>query len=209
MTFYPKLHTYIGASLSQFDHIASERKKVLGSLREYIHSQLQMHKPVNLIFICTHNSRRSHFAQIWARTAAAWYRLPNIHTFSGGTEATAFNPRAVAALKRAGFVIEKSGAPRNPRYTVRFTEQADPMVAFSKVFDQPPNPTTDFCAVMTCSQAAEACPVVPGASMRINLPYDDPKDHDGTPDETAAYDDRCRQICTEIFYVFSPAQINP
>jgi protein-tyrosine-phosphatase len=142
-------------------------------------------------------------AQLWAQTAAARYRIGGIRTYSGGTEATEFNPRAVAALERAGFDIAKTSDESNPRYVVRYHPDGPALEAFSKVYDQPPNPQSGYAAVMTCSQADEACPVVLGAEERIAVPYDDPKESDGSGQETAVYDERCFQICTEMAYVFS------
>src|SRR5439155_17018122 len=121
-----------------------------------------------LTFICTHNSRRSQLAQIWAKAAAEFYGVRGVDTFSGGTEATAFNPRAVNTLKRAGFHISvaESEPSDNPRYRVRFSDGAQPMECFSKVYSHAPNPKTDFAAVLTCSQADADCPLVAGASLR-------------------------------------------
>jgi hypothetical protein len=56
---------------------------------------------------------------------------------------------------------------------------------------------------MTCTSADESCPVVLGAAKRVATPYDDPKAFDGTADEAKMYDERCKQIATETFYVFS------
>jgi len=126
-----------------------------------------------------------------------------VDTVSGGTEATAFNPRAVAVMQRAGFVIEKTTGGDNPVYTVRYGDVAPAMEAFSKVYNDPPNPSEDYCAVMTCSQADANCPIVHGAAERVSIPFGDPKDFDGTDRETAKYDERCRQISVEMLYVFS------
>jgi arsenate reductase len=153
-----------------------------------------------MTFICTHNSRRSHFGQVWAAVAAAHFGLENITTFSGGTEATAFNPRAVAALERAGFSIENPGGD-NPKYKVRFGEAADALTCFSKKYDDASNPQKGFVAVMTCSDADRNCPIVPGAVARFATPYVDPKEADNTPQETARYDERCKQIATEMLYL--------
>jgi arsenate reductase len=38
---------------------------------------------------------------------------------------------------------------------------------------------------MTCSEADKNCPIVLGALDRISLPYNDPKEADGTPEEAA------------------------
>ena len=48
-------------------------------------------KPIQLMFVCTHNSRRSHISQQRAQASAAYLNVDNVQTFSGGTEATAFN----------------------------------------------------------------------------------------------------------------------
>jgi arsenate reductase len=202
----PMLAKYVAARTAQFDVIAADRQAKLDELATYIRKQRDAGEPVRLVFICTHNSRRSHMAQLWAAAAAASYGIDDVETFSGGTEATAFNPRAVAALERAGFEIKTSApADANPKYLVRLSSGADPIECFSKVYDQAPNPKSDFCAVMTCSSADKACPLVSGATLRLAIPYDDPKVADGTPDETATYDERCAQIAREMLFAFSHA----
>jgi arsenate reductase (thioredoxin) len=90
---------------------------------------------------------------------------------------------------------------------VKIAAGAEPQICFSKVFDQAPNPTCDFCVVMTCAHADQACPVVPGASLRVATTYDDPKAFDGAPEEAAKYSERCAQIAREMLYLFS--QVKP
>lgn len=199
MLLYPKLEE----SVKQFSSntISDERKKSLLSLIEYIKASIAANKVVNLNFICTHNSRRSQFSQIWGQVAAHYYGV-NINCYSGGVEETAFNERAVAALIRAGFNINYKEEV-NPRYKVRFTENTDPTLMFSKLFNAPENPTNNFAAIMTCSHADENCPYIPGANNRIPLLYNDPKEFDDTPFETEKYDERSNQIGSELFFVFS------
>jgi protein-tyrosine phosphatase/arsenate reductase len=202
-TLDPQLSSYVAENEDSLQDIAEDRRAALEEIARFIDRQLEAGRTAKLTFICTHNSRRSHMAQLWAQAAAAHYGVPNVAAFSGGTEATAFNPRAVAALRRAGFRIEKKGEGDNPVYDVRFAQTEPPLDAFSKVYNEPPNPRSDFCAVMTCSQADEACPVVEGATARVSIPYDDPKEADGTGEEASRYDERCRQICREMLYAFS------
>ena len=203
---YRGLEAYVDERVADFDRIPDERKKTLEKLAAFVEKQQNAGEEAKLTFICTHNSRRSHLAQVWAQTAAGFYGAPMVATYSGGTEATAFDPRAVAALKRAGFRVENETNDSNPVYYVRTHDGAAPMRAYSKVYSDEPNPKRDFCAVMTCSQADKACPSVTGASMRIAIPYEDPKAFDDTPQETEKYDERCRQIALEMLYVFS--QVN-
>ncbi|HYG37906.1 MAG TPA: protein-tyrosine-phosphatase [Cytophagales bacterium] len=199
---FPELSNYIKDLINDFDQISSERKVLLSKLSAFIANKVKNNLPVRLIFICTHNSRRSHLSQIWAQTAAYFYGITGVESFSGGTEATAFNPRAVKAMQKAGFKITFSDNSNNPLYTVEFAE-GQSIKAFSKKYDAEENPSEDFCAIMTCSHADENCPFIPGASLRLPISYDDPKDFDGTPLEETKYNERCRQIGVEMFYAFS------
>jgi arsenate reductase len=200
---YRDVASYVGESEKTFAAIAADRKARLEEIARYVRGRVEAGRPARLTFICTHNSRRSHMSQIWAQTAAAHYGVNDVATFSGGTEATEFDRRAVAALRRAGFGIDRVEGERNAVYAVRYGEGAPVMKVFSKVYDAKPNPSEDYCAVMTCSQADKNCPVVRGASLRVSIPYDDPKDFDGSDQETAKYDERCRQISGEMLYLFS------
>jgi protein-tyrosine-phosphatase len=205
----PRIAAYIEARIAEVDRIPSERKARLEELARYVENRESSGQIARLTFICTHNSRRSHMSQLWAAAAASHYGIVGVETYSGGTESTAFNPRAIATLKRAGFKItsleENASAAddENPRYAVAFAADTEPLVCFSKVYDSEPNPASDFCAVMTCSEANENCPVVRGAAFRVSLPFEDPKLADGTPQEAATYDERCAQIAREMLFAFS------
>ena len=83
-------------------NIPEDRLVVLIPLIDYIQSKIDNGQEINLNFICTHNSRRSQFSQIWAQTAADYFGVP-AKCYSGGVEVTAFNERAVASIKRSGF----------------------------------------------------------------------------------------------------------
>lgn len=174
----------------------------LEQLATAIRQRLVDAKQADVVFVCTHNSRRSHMAQLLAFAAARRKGLANVQTFSGGTEATAFNPRAVAALRRVGFDIADAEGT-NPHYRVKVAPSLAPAEAFSKRFTDPPNPTAGFIVVMTCSQADAACPLVQGAAARVAVPYDDPKVADGTPEESARYDERVAQIGRDLAWVFA------
>ena len=181
--------------------ISESRQEVLSPLINYINKKRLEGSPVRLNFICTHNSRRSQLAQVWAAVAAA-YNNVQIESYSGGVEVTAFNERAVTSLKRFGFDISLKGT-LNPRYSVRFSAEFGPVLAYSKLFDAEVNPAEDFAAVMTCSHADKNCPFIPGAEVRIPVRYEDPKAFDGTDQEAEMYDLRSRQIASEMLYVFA------
>ncbi|MEK6482366.1 protein-tyrosine-phosphatase [Catalinimonas sp. 4WD22] len=197
------LQPYVEQVTSEFDQIPEERKRSLTELALYISSKQKSGETAKLTFICTHNSRRSHMSQIWTQAAAHYYGVEDVETFSGGTEATAFNPRAVKVMQKAGFTIKTVKQGDNPVYAVNYAENVPTVKAFSKKYDDPENPQKDFAAIMTCSEADKHCPLIPGASLRIPIPYDDPKAFDGTAQEEAKYEERCQQIAREMFFMMS------
>ena len=198
-----KLHPELKGRLKEIQNleIPSARQQVLQPLVAYIQDKLEANETAYLNFICTHNSRRSQFAQIWAQTAADSFHLP-VRCLSGGVEVTACNERTVASLKRFGFHISAKGT-ENPKYSISHSENGTPISAFSKLFDDPENNSASFAAVMTCSHADENCPFIPGTEQRISVRYEDPKAFDDTPQEAQKYDERSMQIASEMFYVFS------
>ncbi|MEQ9299274.1 MAG: protein-tyrosine-phosphatase [Cyclobacteriaceae bacterium] len=200
--FYPLLSNYIEQAIDNASQLAPNRRELLASLSKYIADHK---KHCLLTFICTHNSRRSHFGQIWAHVAAVHYGLSGVETYSGGTEATAFHPHAIAAIQRAGIQVEPVYASSIPKVRLTFGDNVHPIEVCSKVYDDPANPQNGFAAIMTCAEADEGCPVVHGADVKIPLHYQDPKISDGTDQQDQTYDERCFQIATEMCCVFSQA----
>lgn len=185
--------------------IPEDRKTLLDGLAIYLVDKLKEGGEAKLNFICTHNSRRSQLSQVWGQALADYFKLP-IKSYSGGVEVTAFNPRAVATLQEDGFEVKENGLGNNPQYTFIFGENQ--LVTFSKLYDDPVNPESDFVAIMTCDHADENCPFIPGAVIRFPLRFEDPKAFDNTPLESEKYLERSRQIGAELFYVFSSVAKN-
>jgi len=187
--------------VDEFDQIPAERKDLLGQMAAYISGELALNNPVQLTYVCTHNSRRSHFGQIWSQVAAIFFGIP-VQTFSAGSEVTAFNPNAIEALRSQGFNIESESAENNPMHLVYVNDDVA-IRCFSKEIGHQENPQRDFIAVMTCSEADTNCPFVPGAKKRFSTTYDDPKMYDATPLQAEKYRERSRQIGRESLYMYS------
>lgn len=186
-----------------FEIITSERRNLLQPLIDFIQNKVNTKQEIRLNLICTHNSRRSHLSQVWAQTAAAHFGIKNVFCYSGGTEATALFPMAAKTLAKQGFQITTIAEGKNPIYTIKFAENSHPIIGFSKTFDDPFNPQSEFAAIMTCSSADQGCPFIAGAEKRIPLTFEDPKAFDNTPQQAEKYQERSLQIATELFYVFS------
>jgi arsenate reductase (thioredoxin) len=156
----------------------------------------------SLLFVCTHNSRRSHLAQYWAAAAAEFCDVPGIETYSAGTEATAMHPHTVEALIECGFeIIIPDVVASNPVYRVKLGGMLPESPGFSKTLTHESLPKDNFCAVLVCDSAAEACPFVPGASERIPVLYNDPKESDGTPKRRITYLNRSKEIAREMLWI--------
>lgn len=167
--------------------------------------------PTNLLFVCTHNSRRSQFAQFWGAVAISHFGASNLRSFSCGTEATACNERTIESLKRSGVdveVIANKENLTNPVYRCAFADPDQPadkeavtVELFSKAFGHASLPTSQVAAMMCCDDADTHCPNVPGAIARTALHYRDPKHSDGTAAESETYDERSLQIAAEMFFL--------
>ncbi|UWX55929.1 protein-tyrosine-phosphatase [Maribacter litopenaei] len=181
----------------------ADRLPILHSLIDFIQEKRDEGENINLNFICTHNSRRSHLSQIWAQTIAAYFDIPKVYCYSGGTEATALYPKVMETLKSYGFKIGKLSEGNNPVYAIKYGSNSQPIVGFSKTYDDTFNPESNFAAIMTCGHADENCPYIPGAEKRIAFTFDDPKEFDGTDLQTEKYKERSLEIASQLYYVFS------
>ena len=200
-----KLKTYIQKVILDIDKISDKRKKLLSDIVDYIKQGCLNENRANIVFICTHNSRRSQLAQCWSIASYQYYKLKNIKFFSGGMEITSFNLKALNALKRSGFIIDQKGQKEHI-YLLKTSKNSDGQKFFSKMYDSKSNPKRKFLAIMTCSDADKKCPIVRGADKRTFLPYQDPRISDGTGLEKSAYDQSCYIIAQEMFYIMKKAR---
>mgnify|MGYP000459728331 CR=1 FL=1 len=107
--------------------IPSARRALLDEVAAFMRKEIEEAvtdtRDVSLVYLCTHNSRRSHFAQVWGHIASVIFQVKNLRTYSGGTVATECHPNTIAALKHIGFkVICKDLSADNPLYNVYYNE---------------------------------------------------------------------------------------
>lgn len=197
----PDIEDVLPRLVGPWADITEPRRARLREIAAWIAERGTAGEEAALTFICTHNSRRSHICQLWAQAFAWKYGLDHVRCYSGGTEATAFHPNAVSAMRACGFDIELAEESDNPLYHVRYSGDTEPVTVFSKTFGDVFNPSAGFAAIMTCTDADEACPFVPGGAARFSLPYEDPKASDGTPDASRVYFERSLKIAAEMLYV--------
>jgi len=182
------------------DSISVERKELLQETALIIAEASD--KTCHLNFVCTHNSRRSHLAQIWATYFSVKYKVENIQCYSSGSEATAMFPMIYKTLENQGFLISgQESTETNPNISISFSNEHDAIDCFSKTIFDPSLPENNMIAIMVCSDADENCPFIPGALKRIKITYEDPKVSDGTSGMEAKYKERSIQIATEMKFL--------
>lgn len=179
------------------------RKALLDAIVVTLAADLKRGETVDLLFVCTHNSRRSQFAQVWAQTWAAHFGLTEVACYSAGTEVTRVYPSVLQSLATQGFVSTPHDNGDNPTWEITRPDVALACTLFSKRYDDASIPRTGLTVVTTCSDADRSCPYVPGSKERHALPYEDPKQADHTPQEAAAYAAKSLEIAAEWHYIFS------
>lgn len=188
--------------IKNFELISEERRAQLNEIGDFLLSQRSDTSVFNTLFVCTHNSRRSHITDVWFKFGAVYFGLSQFESYSGGVETTAFHPNAIAALERAGFTITYNKKVKNP--AVSITPGNFPVWHMkSKEYSHQVNPRTNFVAIMVCSEADKSCPVVKGALGRFALPYEDPRYFDNTPSQDLKYDETVALIGREMLYLTS------
>jgi hypothetical protein len=192
-----KLREHTDYLTTTFDLIDPLHREAGEKLARWIATNYEPGKPLDVVVVCTGNSRRSVLGSSMGNLAAAYYGMPEVRFHSGGTAPTACNPRTVAALKAIGFEVEPTGAEAargepqtaNPIYRIRWGDGFETL-EFSKHYGDPANPQSGFAALMVCSEADAGCPFVKGATLRVSMPYLDPKIYDDGAYEAAKYAER-------------------
>ncbi len=213
----PGLAEYFDGLARTADRIGEAHRVAGEALATWIAGNYRLGQALNVIVVCTGNSRRSILGSTMGNLAAASCGMPEVRFYSGGTEPTAFNPRTIAALRRIGVEVEPTGeeAPRgepevaNPIYRVCWGAPGEPpmeAVEFSKRYDDPTNPQQGFAALMVCDEADAGCPAVRGAALRLSMTLADPKEQDGTPEEAARYDERRDDLGRLMMWVMGQAR---
>jgi len=183
--------------------LSNERKKLCLPLISYLSETIQSGEQGNLLFVCTHNSRRSQMAQFWAHYLSDYYSLP-ISVHSGGTEVTSCATQTIEAIQSMGIQIENVTEDlNNPKYVLKSYLQFSELTLYSKLYSTISQKADHFACVMCCAQAEESCPVISGSVLKVALNYADPKASDGTVREKVTYDECLRSIGADIFYLFN------
>jgi len=117
----------------------------------------QCHEKKKVLFICTHNSARSHMAE---GLMNALYG-DRYEAFSAGIEPSGVNPFAIEAMADLGIDISHHRS-----------KGLEPFI--NQAFDY---------VVTVCDHANEVCPFFPGGKERLHKSFRDPASFPGTDEE--------------------------
>ena len=123
-------------------------------------------KPINVLFLCTHNSARSILAEACLNSVGKG----RFRAFSAGSSPRANqqpNPMALQALQKAGMLV-------------------DGLASKSwDVFAQAHAPVMDLVITVCDNAAGEVCPFWPGQPATAHWGYADPSEAQGTDEAKA------------------------
>jgi protein-tyrosine phosphatase/arsenate reductase len=199
---YPILFNYARNLYPDYKNLPEERRRILEEIADYVYGAIQIEKKATVLIIGTNNASRSIMTEAWAYAAAHYYHVRGIEIFSGGTVVSRISSGSLKALEKAGFIIYKVTNGGNPHYEIKYSYNLRPITAFSKLYNGRDMPHANYGAVFVCSNADQNTPFLGGMNFRTSLHYFDPIAYDNTPEAGIKYDERCREIATEIFYLF-------
>ncbi|WP_196893237.1 low molecular weight phosphatase family protein [Aureivirga marina] len=198
-----KVNTENFFRISQNDiEITNDRKETLNDIAKAVLDEYLRNERVNLNFICSHNSRRSQFAQIWGNYAINFFSIPNMECFSGGTVVTALHRNTVKTLKEVGFRFDvKTFNHQNPEYLISYQDCKKPILAYSKLIEDQNN-KSPYIAITTCNSIEKNCPLFTDCLAYFQLPYTDPKNYDYTALKNEKYNELNMNIASEMAFLF-------
>lgn len=121
-------------------------------------------QPVRVLFLCTHNSSRSHMAEGLLRARGG----SRYHVFSAGTHPRRVHSLTIQVMAELGIDISAAAG----HYAKGIADIAD----------QPPMDLV----VTVCDEAAEECPYFPNARRQEHWGFPDPSAAIGTEEERLA-----------------------
>ena len=126
---------------------------------------------IRVLFLCVHNSARSQMAEAFLKK----YGAGRFEAESAGLEPGSLNPFAVRAMGEIGIDISHN--------------------ATKSVFDFAAEGRRYDVVVTVCSkEAAERCPIFPGAHKKLHWPFPDPSAYGGSDEEKMAGTRRIRDM---------------
>jgi arsenate reductase (thioredoxin) len=167
---YPELEIYFKSV--ERKEFSTDHLHALENLKSDINLSHLDYDDWNLIFYCSENTFRSQASQVFAQTLCYEKRHKKMKIFSAGLSSGEISPKLIEYLSRIGYKITKSENKGKTMYEAKFSEQADPVVLFSKTTADKSLPTKDVTSVIVCDVKNESdCATLKTESNPLNLAF--------------------------------------
>lgn len=157
---------------------------------------------INIVYLCTHNSRRSQLAQIWSSFLVQIFKLEKIYVHSAGSEKTTLSDFVILSMGKFGFSFKEINDDEKSAFNVFFNQDRI-CECYSKDLQDDSIPCESIYSIHTCAEAEQSCPFLKGSIGNFSLNYPDPKQYDSAENPTIHYQETALQIGTECFYFFN------
>ena len=195
-TFYPELEAYLKKVQAHTVHISADRKRALNELRDYAVQSMYQGRQASFLFLCVENCGRSIMAQVWMETMARTFELPNLLSYSGGTQPEQLQPGMIKALHSAGLQVKLSQEMHDKHMTVQLGPQYRSLNIFAKYFNDTSNPQRNFMAVATDKHTVPLLKSIKGASAQVALKYHQPHNAEEAMELNFAIATEMMYLCT-------------
>lgn len=200
---YPILNEYVKEFPKEFRKIPEDRRYRLNEIVYFLEEQEENKEPWQVIFISTNQSSVSQMAQVWSKVAAYHFGFQKFQSFSGGLKPIEITMSSIITMEKAGFIIYKSNIGGIDVYRIKYSYNLEPIVAFPKKIRHVKNPYENFMAVLVEENADINITNIKGTYDRLLLNYNDPVGYEGSDLEDQVYEESCRTVAREMFYIFS------
>lgn len=200
---YPILNEYIREFPRELRKIPEERRYRLNEIVYFLTDQYNGNAPGQILFITTNESTVSQMAAAWSKAAAFYFGFKNFQSFTGGLQPEKITENTIISLEKAGFIVYKSTSGSMDQYRIKYSYNLDPLITFPKKLDHSRNPSNNFMAVVLDKNADMNINDIRGTYNRLFLDYEDPSGYEGSEIKDDKYDETCRRVAIEMFYVFS------
>lgn len=200
---YPILNEYVRDFPKEFRKIPEDRRYRLNEIAYFLEEQDANNAPWQILFISSNESTISQMAQVWAKAASYYFGFANFRAYSGALNPGEISVNTITTLEKAGFIVYKADIDGIDVYRVKYSYNLEPIVAFPKKIDHVRNPYNNFMAVVLDENADLNIQNIKGTYHRLYLNYEDPAGYDGSDIQVQIYEEVCRKVAVEMFYVFS------
>ncbi len=200
---YPILNEYIREFPRELRNIPEERRYRLNEIVHFLAEQYSGNSAGQVLFITTNEATVGQMASAWSKAAAYYFGFKNFQAYTGGLKPEKITENTIISLEKAGFIVYKSTAIGMDQYRIKYSYNLDPLVSFPKKLDHSRNPSSNYMAVVLDKNADMNISDIRGTYNRLFLDYEDPSGYQDAMVETAKYDETCRRVAVEMFYVFS------